>query len=54
MGYRGRLFYADVAYKYDFYKANFYASISHIDIELPATKVNNERHQVLFTLGVHF
>lgn len=53
MGYRGRLFYADVAYKYDFYKANFYAFGSS-DIELPATKVNNERHQVLFTLGVHF
>lgn len=53
MGYRGRLFYADVAYKYDFYKAKFYAFGSS-DIELPATKVNNERHQVLFTLGVHF
>ena len=25
MGYRGRLFYADIAYKYDFYKDNFYA-----------------------------
>lgn len=53
MGYRGRLFYADVAYKYDFYKADFYAFGSQ-DIALPATKVNNERHQVLFTLGVHF
>ncbi len=25
LGYRGKLFYADLAYKYDFYKADFYA-----------------------------
>ena len=52
LGYRGKLFYADLAYKYDFYKADFYA----FDLEegLPAVKVNNDRHQLLFTLGVHF
>ena len=52
-GYRGRLFYADLAYKYDFYKADFYAFGSE-NISLPAVKVNNDRHQLLFTLGVHF
>lgn len=51
LGYRGRLFYADVAYKYDFYKSDFYM---FDDVELQATKVTNERHQLLFTLGVHF
>lgn len=51
LGYRGKLFYADLAYKYDFYKADFYA----FDLEgLPATKVTNDRHQLLLTLGVHF
>ena len=53
MGYRGRLIYADLAYKYEFYKADFYAFGSS-DINLSATKLNNERHQLLFTLGVHF
>ena len=51
LGYRGRLFYADVAYKYDFYKSDFYM---FDDVALQATKVTNERHQLLFTLGVHF
>ena len=50
-GYRGDLFYADLAYKYDFYKADFYP---FDNASIPATKVNNERHQLLFTLGVHF
>lgn len=58
LGYRGKLIYADVAYKYDFYKGDFYAFDPGIDdngnLMLPATKVNNDRHQVLFTLGVHF
>lgn len=51
LGYRGRSFYADVAYKYDFYKSDFYM---FDDETLPATKVTNERHQLLLTLGVHF
>ena len=51
LGYRGRLFYADVAYKYDFYKSDFYM---FDDVALQATKVTNERHQLLLTLGVHF
>lgn len=58
LGYRGRLIYADVAYKYDFYKGDFYAFDGGIDkagnLMLAPTKVNNERHQLLFTLGVHF
>ena len=51
LGYRGNLFYADLGYKYDFYKGDFYA---FDDVELPAVKVNNDRHQLLFTVGVNF
>ena len=51
LGYRGDVIYADLAYKYDLYKSDFYA---FDDIDLPATKVDNERHQLLFTLGVRF
>ena len=51
LGYAGKMFYADLAYKYDAYKSDFYAFSSET---LSATKVNNNRHQLLFTLGVHF
>ena len=51
LGYRGNVVYADLAYKYDAYKSDFYA---FDDIDLPATKVDNNRHQVLFTLGARF
>lgn len=51
LGYRGKWFYTDLAYKYDVYKSDFYA---FSDAALQATKVTNERHQLLLTLGVHF
>ena len=51
VGYRGNVVYADLAYKYDMYKSDFYA---FDDVDLPATKVDNERHQLLFTLGARF
>ena len=51
LGYRGRILYMDAAYKYNVYKSDFYAFRSD---ELQATKVNNERHQVLFTIGARF
>jgi hypothetical protein len=51
LGYRGSVVYADLAYKYDLYKSDFYA---FDDIDLPATKVDNSRHQLLFTLGAKF
>jgi len=51
LGYRGNVVYADLAYKYDAYKSDFYA---FDDVDLPATKVDNQRHQVLFTLGARF
>ena len=51
LGYRGSVIYADMAYKYDMYKSNFYP---FDDIDLPATKVDNTRHQLLFTLGAQF
>ena len=51
LGYRGSVVYADLAYKYDMYKSDFYA---FDDIDLPATKVDNSRHQLVFTLGARF
>lgn len=51
IGYAGKLFYADLAYMYKTYKSDFYAFSSE---DLPATKVNTDRHQLLFTLGVNF
>lgn len=51
VGYRGSVVYADLAYKYDMYKSNFYA---FDDIDLPATKVDNSRHQLLLTVGARF
>lgn len=51
LGYRGSVFYADVAYKYNIYKSDFY-SFSE-EALLPA-KLTNERHQALVTLGIHF
>ena len=62
LGYRGNLFYCDVAYKYDFYKSDFYMfddyrfsadGNSIVEHNQPA-KVNHDRHQLLFTLGVNF
>ena len=51
LGYRGSVVYADLAYKYDMYKSNFYP---FDDIDLPATKVDNSRQQLLFTFGAQF
>lgn len=51
LGFRGNYFYADLAYKYDMYKSKFYA---FDDVDLPATKVDNSRHQLLLTLGARF
>ena len=51
LGYRGRVVYADMAYKYDAYKSDFYA---FDDIDLPKTDVDNFRHQLIFTLGAQF
>ena len=51
LGYRWKMIYADFAYKYDMYKSDFRP---FDDVQLPVTKVDNERHQVLFTLGARF
>ncbi|MEG2150881.1 MAG: hypothetical protein RRY36_06650 [Bacteroidaceae bacterium] len=51
LGYRGRVFYADLAYQYSAYKSDFFA---FEDIGLDVTKVTNTRNQVLMTLGVRF
>lgn len=51
LGYRSRIFYVDAAYKYNMYKSDFY---SFSDELLKATKVDNERHQLLVTLGARF
>lgn len=51
LGYRGRSFFVDMAYKYDFQKSDFYAFSADA---LQAAKVDNERHQVLLTAGFRF
>lgn len=51
-GYRGTSgFYTDLAYKYNNYKEDFYAFDSSA---LAATKVKNNNHQILLTLGYRF
>lgn len=60
LGYKGSVIYADLAYKYDIYKSDFCAFDSNYNFEtgetdlLPAAKVDNSRHQLLFTLGARF
>lgn len=53
IGYRGSKVYADLAYKYNMYKSKFYPFVDDLGV-LAATRVNNERSQVLFTLGMRF
>lgn len=53
LGYRGSVLYADLAYKYDMYKSNFYA-FHDSAAYLQATKVDNSRHQLLLTVGARF
>ena len=52
IGYRGTLVYADLAYKYDTYKSDFYPFYDEEGV--PATQVTNTRSQVLFTLGFRY
>lgn len=50
-GYRGKSFYVDMAYMYNTYQETFYAFDS---LDLPGTKVTNDNHKVLLTLGLRF
>lgn len=50
-GYRGKSFYADMAYMLNTYNETFYAFDS---LDLPGTKVTNNNHKVLLTLGLRF
>jgi len=62
IGYRGSMFYADLAYKFSTYKEDFYPFVNGyanedggVTIDSPeATKVTNTRSQVLFTVGMRF
>ena len=57
LGYRGSLFYADLAYKYDTYKSNLYPFVVNKNNTIypnTPTRVSNNRHQVMLTLGVRF
>lgn len=57
VGYRVSALYADVAFKYNTYESDFYPFVNEIDgnfVTPEATKVNNNRTQVLFTLGYRF
>ena len=59
-GYRGSVIYADMAYKYDMYKSDFCAFDSNYNFVtgetdlLPAASVNNNRHQLVLTIGARF
>lgn len=53
IGYRGSMFYADLAYKYSTQKADFYPFAFSVD-RPKITKVTNTRSQVLVTLGMRF
>jgi long-subunit fatty acid transport protein len=59
-GYRGKAFYADLAYRIHTYKEDFYAFYD-ADVDkglyenrLPATGVKNDKHQLMLTIGVRF
>lgn len=60
LGYKGSVFYADLAYQLHTYKEDFYPFYNEVgqDFEtiiVPnATKVTNTRSQVLLTLGIRF
>lgn len=63
IGYRGKMFYADLAYKYSSYKEDFYpfvdasmnrAGVLEMNGAPEVTKVKNTRSQVLLTLGLRF
>lgn len=51
LGYRSSSFYADIAYQYSAYKEDFYA---FDNLDLNKTIVNNDKQQVLLTLGFRF
>ena len=51
LGYRAGSFYADLAYQYSAFKENFYP---FDNVDLNKTIVNNDRQQVLLTLGFRF
>lgn len=60
LGYKGSVFYADLAYQFHTYKEDFYPFYNEVGenfetIIMPnATKVTNTRSQVLLTLGLRF
>ena len=62
IGYRGKFFYADLAYKYTTRKSEFYPFVNYFytdnvltEVASPeATQVTDTRSQVLFTIGMRF
>lgn len=50
-GYRGEMFYVDMAYQYSHYKDDFYAFYSQF---LEGTQLKNNNHKVILTVGLHF
>lgn len=56
IGYRGEMFYVDMAYMLNTYKETFYAfdSTALKGVELKGTDITNNNHKVLLTLGLRF
>ena len=69
LGYQGKVFYADIAYKYGHQRGDFYSFDDYFtsdnksfatenptlkDVQLKPTKLNLDRHNVAVTLGCRF
>ncbi|MDR0938205.1 MAG: hypothetical protein LBN29_02455 [Mediterranea sp.] len=52
LGYRGKSFYADLAYRYNTYKETFYAF--HRKELSGGTEITNSNHKLMLTLGLRF
>ncbi len=50
-GYRGEMFYVDMAYQYSQYKEDFYAFYNKY---LEGTELKNNNHKVVLTVGLRF
>ena len=54
VGYRGNNFYADLAYQYAAYDAEFYPFANMLEQAMPAAVIRTNRSHAMFTLGFRF
>jgi hypothetical protein len=53
LGFRGKMFYLDLAYLFEMQKAEFYPFYDY-DFENPGAAVKTRNHSVVATLGMRF